>query len=122
MTYILVCSPEQSVEDLILVIRGKKVILDHVLAKRFGVATREVIHAVKRNPDLLPQDFVFQLTVDEARALEAKECRGKHVKCRPLAFTEQGISVLSSVLRSERAIHANIEIMRTFVRLREMLA
>ena len=122
MTYILVCITELSVEDLILVIRGKKVILDYALAKRFGVATRVLIDTVKRNPELFPSDFVFQLTMDETRALEAKECQGKHVKGRPYAFTEQAISVLSSLLRSERAIQANFEIMRTFVRLREMLA
>ena len=122
MTYILVCIPEHSAEDLILVIRGKKVILDHVLAKRFGVAIKMLHQTVKRDPELFPSDFMFQLTMDEVKELEAKKCRGKHVKCRPYAFTEQGISVLSSVLRSERAIQANIEIMRTFVRLREMLA
>ena len=122
MTYKLVYIMEQSAEDLILVIRGKKVILDYALAKRFGVPTREVIQAVTRNPDLFPQDFVFQLTMDEARALEAKECQGKHVKRRPYAFTEHGISVLSGILRSERAVEANFQIMRAFIRLREMLA
>ena len=122
MTYELVCISDQSGDNSILVIRGKKVILDHVLAKRFGVAIKMLHQTVKRDPELFPSDFMFQLTVDEVKALEAKKCRGKHVKCRPYAFTEQGISVLSSVLRSERAIQANIEIMRTFVRLREMLA
>ena len=122
MTYELVCISEQSGDKSILVIRGKKVILDHVLARRFGVAIKMLHQTVKRDPDLFPSDFMFQLTVDEVKALEAKKCRGKHVNCRPYAFTEQGISVLSSVLRSERAIQANIEIMRTFVRLREMLA
>ena len=122
MTYELVCISDQSGDNSILVIRGKKVILDHVLAKRFGVAIKMLHQTVKRDPELFPSDFMFQLTMDEVKALEAKKCRGKHVKSRPLAFTEQGISVLSSVLRSERAIQANIEIMRTFVRLREMLA
>ena len=122
MTYILVCIPEQSVEDLILVIRGKKVILDHVLAKRFDVTIKMLHQTVKRDQELFPPDFVFQLTIDETRALEAKECQGKHVKGRPYAFTEQAISILSSLLRSERAAQANIEIMRSFVRLREMLA
>jgi hypothetical protein len=122
MTYELVCISEQSGDNSILVIRGKKVILDYVLAKRFGVAIKMVHQTVKRDPELFPPDFTFQLTIDEVKALEAKKCRGKHVKCRPYAFTEQGISVLSSVLRSERAIQAHIEIMRTFVRLREMVA
>ena len=122
MTYILVCITEQSVEDLILVIRGRKVILDYALAKRFGITTRVLIDTVKRNLELFPSDFVFQLTTDETKALEARECQGKHVKCRPYAFTEQAISIMSSLLRSERAIQANIDIMRTFVRLREMLA
>jgi len=112
----------ESVENSILVIRGKKVILDYVLAKRYGVATRVLNQAVKRNLELFPPDFMFQLTMDEARALEAKECQGKHIRCRPYAFTEHGISMLSSVLRSERAIQVNIQIMRTFVRLRELLA
>ena len=122
MTYELVCITEKSRDNSILVIRGKKVILDHVLAKRFGVAIKMLHQTVKRDPDLFPPDFVFQLTIEEARALEAKECQGKHVKRRPYAFTEQAIPVLSSLVRSERAIQANIEIMRTFVRLREMLA
>lgn len=122
MTYALVCISEQSGDNSILVIRGKKVILDHVLAKRFGVALKTLHQTVKRDLELFPPDYMFQLTVDEAEALEAKKCQGKHVKCRPLAFTEQGISMLSSVLRSERAIQANIEIMRAFVHLREMLA
>jgi len=122
MTYRLVYILEQSAEDLILVIRGKKVILDYALARRFGVATKELVQAVKRNPDLFPQDFVFQLTVDEVRALEAKECQGKHVKCRPYAFTEHGISVLSGILRSERAVEANFQIMRAFIHLREILS
>lgn len=122
MIYKLVQILEQSVEDLILVIRGKKVILDYDLAKRFGVARKVLHQIVERNPEMFPPDYVFQLTMEEAKSLEAKICRGKHVKCRPYAFTEPGISMLSSLLRSERAIEANIEIMRTFVRLREILA
>ena len=122
MIHKLVYILEQSVEDLILVIRGKKVILDYDLARRFGVTLKVLHQAVERNPEMFPPDYMFQLTMDEAKSLGAKKCRGKHVKCRPYAFTEPGISMLSSVLRSERAIQANLEIMRTFVRLREILA
>jgi ORF6N domain len=122
MSQELVCISVQSSEDSILVIRGKKVILDYVLARRYGVATKVLNQAVKRNSELFPPDFMFQLTIDEAKALEAKRCQAKHIKCRPYAFTEQGISILSGVLRSKRATQANIQIMRTFVRLREMLA
>jgi hypothetical protein len=122
MTYRLLYILEQSADGLILVIRGKRVILDYVLARRFGVSTRVLVDAVKRNPESFPPDFAFQLNMDEARALKAEGCQGKHVNYRPYAFTEHGISVLSSILRSERATEANIEIMRSFVRLREILA
>jgi hypothetical protein len=108
------------------------VILDRTLAKLYGVSTKVLNQAVKRNPERFPPDFMFQLTMDEANALESarsrsqivtlKPCRGKNIKYTPYAFTEHGILMLSSVLRSERAIQVNIQIMRTFVRLREMLA
>ena len=122
MTYKFVCISEQSEDNWILVIRGKKVILDHVLAKRFGITVKMLHETVERDLNLFPPDFMFQLTKDEAKALEAKQCHGKHVKCRPYAFTEHAISTLASLLRSERATQANHEIMRTFIRLREMLA
>jgi len=132
MTHELISIPEKSVEHSILLIRGQKVILDRTLAELYGVSTSVLNQAVRRNPERFPSDFMFQLTMDEAKALESarlrsqivtlKKPQGKHVKYRPYAFTEHGILMLSSVLRSERAVQVNIQIMRTFVRLREMLA
>jgi hypothetical protein len=127
--------PDELVEQTILLVRGKKVILDRELARLYGVSTKVLNQAVKRNVNRFPEDFMFQLTMDEANAVLApqpsarlrsqivtlKRPRGKHLKYRPFAFTEHGILMLSSVLKSERAIHVNIQIMRTFVRLREML-
>jgi ORF6N domain len=131
MTHELISIPEESVEHSIHIIRGQKVILDRTLAKLYGVSTKILNQAVKRNPERFPQDFMFQLTMEEARELDSrilrsqivtlKKPQGKNIKYRPYAFTEHGILMLSSVLRSDRAIQANIQIMRTFVRLREML-
>jgi len=132
MTHELICIPEESVEHSILLIRGQKVILDRTLAELYGVSTSVLNQAVRRNPERFPSDFMFQLTMDEAKALESarsrsqfvtlKPSRGKNVKYTPYAFTEHGILMLSSVLRSDRAIQVNIQIMRTFVRLREIFA
>ena len=126
MTYELVCISVESVENSILLIRGKKVILDRVLARFYGVSTSALNQAVKRNPERFPPDFRFQLTIEETRALEParkqKAPQGKHVKYRPYVFTEHGILMLSTVLRSDRAIQVNIQIVRTFIRLREWLA
>ena len=131
MTHELISIPAESVESSILLIRSQKVILDRTLAKLYGVSTSVLNQAVKRNPERFPQDFMFQLTQEEAKVLEErlrsqivtlKKSRGKHMKYRPYAFTEHGILMLSSVLKSERAVLVNIEIMRAFVRLREMLA
>ena len=134
MTHELISIPTESVESSILLIRSHKVILDRTLAKLYGVSTKVLNQAVKRNPQRFPPDFMFQLTMEEAKALvparerlrsqivTLKSGRGKHIKYRPYAFTEHGILMLSSVLKSERAVQVNIEIMRTFVRLREILA
>jgi len=124
-----------AVESSILLIRSRRVILDRTLAKLYGVPTKALNQAVKRNQERFPPDFMFQLTMEEARALDLtkqrslrsqnvtlKNSRGKHTKYAPYAFTEHGILMLSTVLKSERALQANIQIMRTFVRLREMLA
>lgn len=128
----LITVPAESVERSILLVRSQKVILDRSLATLYGVSTSVLNQAVKRNPERFPPDFMFQLTIDEASALRAtrsrsqivilKQARGKNTKYMPYAFTEHGILMLSSVLRSERAIQVNIQIMRTFIRLREMLA
>lgn len=123
-------SPIKVVENKIFVIRGHKVMLSHHLAELYRTSTRVLIQAVKRNLKRFPEDFMFQLTLDEAESLrsqfvilkdeEAK--RGQHVKYLPYAFTEQGIAMLSSVLNSDQAIEVNIAIMRAFVKLREVLA
>jgi hypothetical protein len=126
--------PVERIEKAIYLIRGEKAMVDRDLAKLYGVSTKVFNQAVKRHRDRFPPDFMFQLTMDEARkwwlAVNAKRLRsqpvtlkrGQHLKYRPYAFTEHGILMLSSVLNSERAIQVNIEIMRTFVKLRQMLA
>lgn len=101
--------------------------LDDGLAALYGVEIRTLNQAVKRNRERFPPDFMFQLSLEEASLLRSQivileDMRGRHRKFRPHAFTEQGVSMLSSVLRSPRAVLVNIEIMRAFVRLRHMLA
>jgi hypothetical protein len=101
--------------------------LDSDLAELYGVETGALNRAVKRNFARFPGDFMFQLTKDEAERLRCqigtlKVGRGRHRKYRPYAFTEQGVAMLSSVLHSERAVRVNIEIMRAFVQLRQMLS
>jgi len=101
--------------------------LDANLVELYGVETKALNRAVKRNIGRFPGDFMFQLTTEEAERLRyqigtLKSGRGLHRKYRPYAFTEQGIAMLSSVLHSERAVRVNIEIMRAFVQLREMLS
>jgi len=132
----LINVPVEIVEKSILLIRGQKVMLDRDLARLYGVDARVLNQAVKRNLDRFPEDFMFQLTPEETSALPVgagarrlrsqnvilKNARGLHQKYRPYAFTEHGILMLSSVLRSDRAVQVNIQIMRTFVRLRELLA
>jgi len=116
----------ERIESRILVIRGQKVILDASLAGLYAVTTKALNQAVKRNLVRFPGDFMFQLTTEEATLLRSqsvtlKTGRGRHRKYQPYAFTEQGVAMLSSVLRSERAMLVNVEIMRAFVRLRRML-
>ena len=108
--------------------------LDRDLAALYGVRTKALNQAVKRHKDRFPDDFMFQLTMEEARAWWSERSAtrlrsqnvtlktGQHIKYRPYAFTEHGILMLSSVLNSDRAIRANIEIMGAFVRLRQMLS
>ena len=98
--------------------------LDTDLAELYGVETRVLKQAVRRNKKRFPDDFMFELTKEENQALRSQNVilkRGKHSKYLPFAFTEQGVAMLSTVLNSERAIEVNIEIMRAFVRVREML-
>jgi hypothetical protein len=112
-------------------LRGHRVLRDSELAVLYGVETKVLNQAVRRNAESFPPDFRFQLTIEEARRLRSQIVtlesavseagRGRHRKYQPWAFTEQGVAMLSSVLRSQRAILVNIEIMRAFVRLRQML-
>jgi hypothetical protein len=100
--------------------------LDSDLAELYGVEVRALNQAVQRNLRRFPEDFMFRLTPDEHESLRSqtvilKKGRGEHRKFRPCAFTEQGVAMLSSVLRSERAAQVNVEIMRAFVRMRAML-
>jgi len=128
------------VEQKIFYLRGQKVMFSPHLAELYDVPTKVLLQSVKRNIDRFPQDFMFQLTWEEADSLRsqfvtlkssgAKNPRsqfvtlesGANIKFLPYAFSEQGIAMLSSVLRSKRAIAVNIAIMRAFVKLREVLA
>jgi hypothetical protein len=119
--------PSAEVEQRIYDARGYKVLLDEDLAALYGVPVKVLNQAVKRNSDRFPDDFMFRLTAAEHASLRSqsvtleKQGRGQHRKYLPLAFTEQGVAMLSSVLRSERAVQVNIEIMRTFVRMRALV-
>jgi phage regulator Rha-like protein len=115
------------IERKIYLIRGHKVMLDSDLAELYGVETKRLNEQVRRNPKRFPDDFMFQLTVEETESLRShfatlKSGRGTHRKYLPYVFTEQGVSMLSSVLNSDRAIEVNVQIMRTFVKLRELMA
>ncbi|MCX5866784.1 MAG: ORF6N domain-containing protein [Proteobacteria bacterium] len=125
--------PADQIEGKILLIRGQKVMLDSDLAFLYGVETKALIQAVRRNQGRFPTDFMFQLVKEEfillRSQIETSNLRSQSVTSRwggrrylPYAFTEQGVAMLSSVLKSPRAIMVNVEIMRTFVRLRRMLA
>ena len=117
----------QRIASAILILRGHNVMLDTDLASLYEVDVKVLNQAVKRNRSRFPSDFMFQLNVHEGESLRSqvvtlkKSGRGSHRKYRPYAFTEQGVAMLSSVLRSRRAVRVNIEIMRVFVRLRQML-
>ena len=118
--------PIERIEQAIFLIRGQKVLLDADLAQLYGVETKILNKAVKRNLDRFPEDFMFQLTAEEAENLRfqigtSKKQRGGR-RYLPYVFTEQGVAMLSSVLNSKRAIDVNIAIMRAFVQLRKMIA
>lgn len=117
--------PMEALERRILFVRGQKVMLSAHLAQLYGVETRILNQAVKRNEKRFPEDFMFQLSSSETEKLVSQNVI-PHKKyfggSPPYAFTEQGIAMLSGVLNSDRAISVNIEIMRAFVRLRKMLA
>jgi hypothetical protein len=116
--------PLDKIESKIYFIRGRKVMLDSDLAELYQVETRILNQAVKRNSKRFPADFCFQLNELEAQNLRSQIVilkRGEHIKYLPYVFTEQGVAMLSSVLKSERAIQVNIQIMRTFTKIREMI-
>lgn len=115
---------ERAVEQSIYFVRGTKVMLDEDLAWLYQVETRALVQAVKRNEKRFPPDFMFQLSAQEHEALRSQFVISSGRTGRrfpPYAFTEQGIAMLSGVLRSDRAIEVNIEIMRVFIRLRSIL-
>ncbi|HAH32213.1 MAG TPA: DNA-binding protein [Elusimicrobia bacterium] len=118
--------PQEVVENKIFMLRGKKVMLDNDLARLYGVATKALNRAVRRNIERFPGDFMFQLTMAEANTVSRCQIgtlkQGQNIKYLPYVFTENGVAMLSSVLNSRRAIDVNIQIMRTFSRMRSFLA
>lgn len=114
--------PIERVEQSIYLIRGHKVMLDRDLAGLYGVETRVLNQAVKRNAERFPSDFMFELTREEIRNIsQIVICSTIKHSPKVLAFTEQGVAMLSGILKSSRAVDVNIAIMRTFVKLRRML-
>jgi aromatic ring-opening dioxygenase LigB subunit len=117
--------PQEIIEQKIFLIRGHKVMLSNHLAQLYNVEVRSLIQAVKRNNERFPVDFMFQLTDEEFPNLKSQiviSSWGGLRRSTPYAFTEQGVAMLSSVLRSRRAIQVNIAVMRAFVKLREILS
>ena len=129
--------PIERIDRAIIILRGQKVMLDSALAALYGVETRVLIQAVKRNSERFPEDFMFRLTLEEAELSRSQAVilnpdsaelveaprvgRGHNIKHLPYTFTQEGVAMLSSVLRSPRAVQVNIEIMSAFVRLRRLL-
>ena len=118
--------PDETVMNKIYLIRGQKIMLDSDLAELYGVQTRVFKQAVRRNITRFPEDFMFELRSEEWGSLRSqivtlKGGRGQHSKYSPFAFTEQGVAMLSGVLTSETAIAVNIQIIRVFTKMREML-
>lgn len=124
--------PIERIENKIFLIRGQKVMLDRDLAELYGVPTKRLNEQVRRNLKRFPEDFMFQLTKDEVNSLIfhsgnsrsqfATLKRGQNIKYFPYAFTEHGVAMLSAVLNSEQAVKVSILIIKTFVRLRQILA
>lgn len=116
--------PDEIVISKIYYIRDQKVMLDSDLAELYGVETKQLKRQVRRNIDRFPDDFMFELTLEEYRILRSQIgtlSHGAHSKFIPMAFTEQGVAMLSSVLNSSRAINVNIQIIRIFTRVRQVL-
>jgi hypothetical protein len=117
-------NPIQKIAQGILHLRGQKVMLDYDLARLYGMETRALKQAVRRNRERFPADFMFELSAGEIETVVSHfviPSRRRFGGARPMAFTEQGVAMLSSVLKSERAVKVNIAIMRAFVKLRETL-
>ena len=115
--------PQEVIENKILLLRGKKIMIDSDLAKLYGVSTKVFNQAVKRNKKRFPEDFMFQLNEEEMKSLRSQIVTSNRGGRRydAYAFTEQGVAMLSSVLNSKKAIEVNIQIIRAFVKLREMI-
>jgi hypothetical protein len=118
--------PIEQIDGMIRTIRGTRVMLDSDLAKIYGVPTFRFNEAIKRNRHRFPEDFMFQLTAEEAAALRSqiamlKKGRGQHRKYRPYAFTEHGALQAANVLRSSRAVQMSVFVIRAFVKMREAL-
>jgi len=115
--------PDEIIMNQIYLIRGQKVMLDFDLAKLYEVETKQLKRQVRRNIDRFPEDFMFELTQEEysfSRSQNGTLKQGANIKYSPMVFTEQGVSMLSSVLNSSRAIKVNIQIIRIFTRIRQM--
>lgn len=115
--------PDEIVINKIYYIREQKVMLDSDLAELYEVETKQLKRQVRRNAERFPDDFMFELTREEYNSLRSQIGtlkRGEHMKYLPMAFTEQGVAMLSSVLNSSRAINVNIQIIRIFTRIRQM--
>ena len=116
---------DEAVMDKIYIIRGQKVMLDYDLARMYAVETKQLKRQVKRNIERFPEDFMFELSTEEQGRLRSQigtldRGRGEYSKYLPMAFTEQGVAMLSSVLNNPLAIKVNIQIIRIFTRMREM--
>jgi phage regulator Rha-like protein len=119
--------PAEIIENKIYLVRGVKVMIDRDLAELYQVETRALIQAVKRNSERFPSDFMFQLSEKEVESLKSQTVISKVIgrggrRYLPYAFTEQGVAMLSAVLKSKRAVQMSIIIVRAFIKLREMLA
>ena len=128
MSKALATIPVERIEEAIYLIRGERVILAADLAKLYGVTTKRLNEQVKRNSMRFPDDFMFRLTLEEAESLKSSRSqfatlkRGQNIKYLPYAFTEHGAIMAANVLNSERAVRVSVEVVRAFVRLRQLLA
>ena len=122
----IIAVPDERIISRIFLIRGKKVMIDRDLAELYGAETRSLNQAVRRNKDRFPGDFMFQLNQEETNIWKSQivisTADKKGLRKSPLVFTEQGVAMLSSVLNSKKAIMVNIQIIRTFTQLRELLS